>query len=237
VEILLNPVRVQGEGAAGEIARAIDELNEMGEVEVMIVGRGGGSMEDLWAFNEEGVARAIYGSQIPIISAVGHEIDYTISDFVADLRAPTPSAAAELVIVDKKELVNKIEVIQSRMKSGISNTLVLLKNRLLAAKESYAFRLPKETIQQYQQRIDDLARNLVTTVGYLLELSRERLSRVAGKLETLSPLGILSRGYSLSLKLPEKAIIRQASTLKTGDEVETMVKEGSFLSRVEKIKG
>ena len=236
VEILLNPVRVQGEGAAGEIALAIDELNEMGEVEVMIVGRGGGSLEDLWAFNEEVVARAIYGSRIPIISAVGHEIDYTIADFVADLRAPTPSAAAELVIVSKEELVNKIEVIQSRMKSGILNTLALFKNRLVAVKESYAFRRPKETIQQYQQRVDDLAKNLATTMSHLLELSRERVARVAGKLESLSPLGILSRGYSISLKLPERAIIKQADALKAGDEIETMVKEGSFLSRVEKIK-
>ncbi|MCD5390957.1 exodeoxyribonuclease VII large subunit [candidate division NPL-UPA2 bacterium] len=232
VEILVNPVRVQGEGAAQEIARAIDELNEMGEVEVMIVGRGGGSLEDLWAFNEEVVARAIYRSQIPVISAVGHEIDYTIADFVADLRAPTPSAAAELVIVAKEELVNRIEVIQSRMKSGVLNTLTLLKNRLSSARESYAFRRPKETIQQYQQRIDDLARSLAITMDHLLELSRERVARVAGKLETLSPLGILSRGYSISLKLPERAIIRRAAALKAGDEVETMVKEGSFLSRV-----
>ncbi len=236
MEILLNPVRVQGEGAAGEIAQAIDELNEMGEVEVIIVGRGGGSLEDLWAFNEEVVARAIYRSQIPIISAVGHEIDYTIADFVADLRAPTPSAAAELVIVAKEELVNKIETIQSRMKSGVLNALALLKNRLLAARESYAFRRPRETSQQYQQRIDDLAKNLATAISHLLELSQERVARVAGKLETLSPLGILSRGYSISLKLPDRVIIRQAAALKEGDEVETMVKEGSFLSRVEKIK-
>jgi len=236
VEILINPVRVQGKGAAEEIGRALDELNEMGEVEVIIIGRGGGSMEDLWAFNEEIVARAIYRSRIPVISAVGHEIDYTISDFVADLRAPTPSAAAELVVTAKEELVNKIETLQDRMKASLLNTLALLKSRLTAAKESYAFRQPGETIRQYQQRIDDLLRSLTLGMSHLLEIGRERLATLAGRLESLSPLGVLSRGYSLSLKLPERTIIRQAAVLKVGDEVETRVREGSFLSRVEKVQ-
>lgn len=236
VEILLNPVRVQGKGAAEEISGALDELNEMGEVEVIIVGRGGGSLEDLWAFNEEIVARAIYRSRIPVISAVGHEIDYTISDFVADLRAPTPSAAAELVVAAKEELVDKIETLQARMKRTLLNTLALLKNRLTGVTESYAFRQPGETIRQYQQRIDDLVRNLTLGMSHLLEIGRERLAALAGRLESLSPLGVLSRGYSLSLKLPERSVIREAATLKVGDEVETKVREGSFLSRVEKIK-
>ncbi len=236
VELLLNPVRVQGEGAAKEISEALDELNEMGEVEVIIIGRGGGSLEDLWAFNEEVVARAIYRSRIPIISAVGHEIDYTIADFVADLRAPTPSAAAELVVAAKKELVDKLEVLEARMKRTLLNALALLKNRVARATESYAFRQPGEAIRQHQQRIDDLARSLTLGMSHLLEIGRERLATLAGRLESLSPLGVLSRGYSLSLKLPERAVIRGTSTLNVGDEVETRVKEGSFLSRVEKIQ-
>lgn len=236
VEILLNPVRVQGEGAAEEISEALDELNEMGEVEVIIVGRGGGSLEDLWAFNEEVVARAIYRSRLPVISAVGHEIDYTISDFAADLRAPTPSVAAELVVAAKEELVNKIEILEERMKRALLNTLALLKNRVVRATESYTFRQPGETIRQYQQRIDDLVRNLTLGMSHFLGLGRERLTALAGRLEGLSPLGVLSRGYSLSLKLPERAVIRETATLKVGDEVETRVREGSFLSRVERIK-
>ncbi|NOX97065.1 MAG: exodeoxyribonuclease VII large subunit [Nitrospirae bacterium] len=236
VEILLNPVKVQGQGAAEEIGKALDELNALGEVEVIIIGRGGGSLEDLWAFNEEVVARAIYRSQIPVISAVGHEIDYTISDFVADLRAPTPSAAAELVVAAKEELVNKIEALEDRMKRTLLNTLVLLKNRLTRARESYAFRQPGETIRQHQQRIDDLMRNVTLRMRHLLEMGWERLATLAGRLESLSPLGVLSRGYSLSLKLPERVVIREAAALKVGDEVETRVKEGSFLSRVEKIQ-
>jgi len=236
VEILLNPVRVQGKGAAEEISKALDELNEMGEVEVIIVGRGGGSLEDLWAFNEEIVARAIYHSRIPVISAIGHEIDYTIADFVADLRAPTPSAAAELVVAAKEELVNRIETLEDRMKRTLLNTLALLKNRLTLARESYAFRRPGETIRQHQQRVDDLVRNLTLGMSHLLEIGRERFATLTGRLESLSPLGVLSRGYSLSLKLPERVVIGAASTLKVGDEVETRVKEGSFLSRVEKIQ-
>ncbi len=235
VEILLNPVRVQGPGAAEEISQALDELNERGEVEVIIVGRGGGSLEDLWAFNEETVARAIYRSRIPVISAVGHEIDYTIADLVADLRAPTPSVAAELVVPTKEKLVNEIEALEERTKRALLNTLTLLKNRLVAVRESYAFRQPKETIRQYQQRIDDLVGNLTREMDHLLELGRERLATLAGRLESLSPLSVLSRGYSLSLKLPQRTVIREVATLKVGDEVETRVKEGSFLSRVEKI--
>lgn len=235
-EILLSPAKVQGQGAAEEISEALDELNERGEVEVIIVGRGGGSLEDLWAFNEETVARAIYRSHIPIISAIGHEIDYTIADFVADLRAPTPSAAAELVVMAKEELVNKIESFEERMKRALLNTLTLLKNRLTAVKESHAFRQPRETIRQYQQRIDDMARNLTREMNHLLGLGRERLATLAGKLESLSPLGVLSRGYSLSLKLPERVVIRKVAALEVGDKVETRVREGGFLSRVEKIK-
>lgn len=235
VEILLNPARVQGKGAAEEISEALDELNEMGEVEVIIAGRGGGSLEDLWAFNEEVVARAIYRSRIPVISAVGHEIDYTISDFVADLRAPTPSAAAELVVADKEELVDKLETLQARMKRTLLNTLTLLKNRLAGVRESYAFRRPGEAIRQHQQRVDDLVRNLTLGMSHLLELGRERLAALAGRLESLSPLGVLSRGYSLSLKLPERTVIGAAAILKVGDEIETRVREGSFLSRVERI--
>ena len=142
IEIIINPVKVQGEGAKDEIARAIRQFNELDNIDVMIVTRGGGSLEDLWPFNEEVVARAIYESRIPIISAVGHEIDYTISDFAADFRAPTPSAAAELVIPNKEDLVKLIETSAIRLKNAISGKIGLLAEKLATLKESYVLRQP-----------------------------------------------------------------------------------------------
>jgi len=236
IQILLNPVKVQGAGAAEEITEALDEFNEMREVDVIIIGRGGGSLEDLWAFNEEIVARAIHRSNIPVVSAVGHEIDYTISDFVADLRAPTPSAAAELVVPMKEELKNKIETLQDRLKLLLVNTISLLKERLQVITERHIFRQPQNIIRQLYQRVDDLDRRLPIEIKHALRINRERIATSSGKLESLNPLSILNRGYSISLRLPERAIIKKAGQLKIGDEVETKVMDGAFLSRVEKVE-
>ena len=235
IQILLNPVKVQGSGAAEEIAEALDEFNRMREVDVIIIGRGGGSLEDLWAFNEEVVARAIYRSSIPVVSAVGHEVDYCISDFVADLRAPTPSAAAELVVPMKEELKARIETLRDRLKSLLTSTVSLLKERLQVVTKRHVFRQPQNIIRQLTQRIDELDRRLPVGVVHALKISRERLSSSSGKLESLNPLSILNRGYSLSLRLPERAIIKKAGQLKIGDEIETRVMEGSFTSSVEKV--
>jgi exodeoxyribonuclease VII large subunit len=235
IQILLNPVKVQGPGAAEEIAEALDEFNRTREVDVIIIGRGGGSLEDLWAFNEEVVARAIYRSSIPVVSAVGHEVDYTISDFVADLRAPTPSAAAELVVPMKEELKVKIEILDARLKSSLINTISLFKERLRIVTERYVLRQPQNIIRQLAQRIDELDRRLPVGATHALRISRERLSSSLGKLESLNPLSILNRGYSLSLRLPQKTIIKKAGQLKIGDEVETKVMNGTFISRVEKV--
>lgn len=235
LEIILNPVRVQGELAAQEIAQAIDEFNRFGKVDVLIVGRGGGSLEDLWAFNEEAVARAIYRSKIPVISAVGHEIDYTISDFVADHRAATPSEAAERVITLKQELLDRIEASYCRATSTISYKITQLEDRFNSLRERYAFRQPADLIQQHQQRIDDLVSTLKLKARHLVEIYRERYNVLIGKLHTLSPLNILSRGYSITLALPQRQVIKKAQALKPGTEVETRVAEGSFVSKVEEI--
>jgi exodeoxyribonuclease VII large subunit len=237
LEITLYPVRVQGEGAGGEIAQAIDDFNRYGRVDVLIVSRGGGSLEDLWAFNEEAVARAIYRSGIPVISAVGHEIDYTISDFVADLRAATPSAAAELVIAKKQELLEQIEKLFSRAQRSLMNQVELLQHRYDNLKERYAFRQPADLIEQYQQTIDQLLSTLDLKVKHLLQIHRERYNALGGKLHTLSPLNILSRGYSITLGLPEREVITRADTLKPGRKIETQVAKGSFVSKVERIRG
>ncbi len=232
VQILLNPVRVQGEGAAEEIARAIGELNEIGDLDVIILGRGGGSVEDLWAFNEEIVARSIFDSDIPIISAVGHEIDYTISDFTADLRAATPSHAAELVVGRKEELENCLDQFVLRLKSATRTKFDSLKNRLQIARQSYAFRIPLGLTEQYGQRIGDLMEKIKGVFGQSLEILKGRLGGFSGRLEALSPLGVLSRGYSLALKLPERTSIREARTLRINDSVEVIVHQGKFTSKV-----
>lgn len=235
LSIILNPVRVQGEGSDAEIARAIDEFNHFGQVDVLIVTRGGGSLEDLWAFNEEAVARAIYRSRIPVISAVGHEIDYTISDFVADLRVPTPSAAAEQVITRKQELLDRIDNLYSRAKVAVFNKIELLEHKLRAFRERYVFREPTDLIRQYKLRIDELVSILDLKVKHLAEIYRERYNVLTGRLQALSPLNILSRGYSITLRLPEESVVKKARTVKVGSRVKTRLARGSFISKVEEI--
>ena len=210
VEIIINPVKVQGDGAKEEIAEAIEDFNKLINIDVLIVARGGGSLEDLWAFNEEIVARAIYNSKVPVISAVGHEIDWTISDFVADLRVPTPSVAAETVIVSKNELIDRLDDIESRLKAA-----------------------PLNIIKEYSQRLDEIEDGLQLRFRHYIELKEENFRLISEKLEILSPLGVLERGYSISFKLPEKKIIKRAAALKKGDLVETMIFNGRFKSRVE----
>lgn len=233
IEIIINPVRVQGEGAAEDIVQAINELNLFGGIDTIILARGGGSLEDLWEFNEEILARAIYNSKIPIISAVGHEIDWTISDFVADLRAPTPSVAAEIVLPKKEDLAIRIDQLLIRVKNALLNKIIFLKRHLNALKDSYYLQAPKDVVLQYQQRIDDLVRRLTTRMTYNLELQRRELNSKIGKLGALSPLNILSRGYSITLKLPKRLIVKDVKVLKEGDRVQTKLCKGGFTSRVE----
>lgn len=236
VEIIINPVKVQGESAKDEIARAIKEFNELKNIDVMIVTRGGGSLEDLWPFNEEVVARAIYDSTIPIISAVGHEIDYTISDFVADFRAPTPSAAAELVIPKKEDLINIINTSTTRLRNALLAKINLLTHKLSSLKGAYVLRQPLNLITQNQQKIDGLKADLAIRIDHILKMRGENFKLLISKLETLSPLGILTRGYSITTKFPDGAIIKDARLLKPDDIVETKLGKGKFKSRVENIE-
>jgi len=210
VEVIINPVKVQGDGAKEEIAKAIEDFNTLRDVDVVIVGRGGGSLEDLWPFNEEVVARAIYNSKAPVISAVGHEIDWTISDFVADLRSPTPSVAAESVIARKSDLTERLDDIEARLKTA-----------------------PLDIVREYVQRLDEIEEGMELHFKHYIELKEGDFRLVSEKLEMLSPLGILSRGYSISFKLPEKKMLKNIKPLKRGDLVETMLSKGSFKSRVE----
>lgn len=235
VEIIINPVKVQGADAKDEIAAAIRQFNELKNIDVMIVGRGGGSLEDLWPFNEEVVARAIFGSEIPVISAVGHEIDFTISDFVADFRAPTPSAAAELVIPKKEDLAKMINTETTRLNNAMAGILGTLKEKLRSLQGAYVLRQPLNYIIQQEQRIDDLRKDMSVRIGHVLDMYGEKFNRILSKLEVLSPVSILKRGYSITAKLPAGVIIKDVKSLSKGDVVETKLGQGKFKSRVEEI--
>ena len=235
VRIILNPVRIQGKGAAEEIALAIREFNQYKDVDLLIVGRGGGSLEDLWAFNEEIVARAIYESKIPVISAVGHEIDFTIADFVADLRAATPSAAAELAVKDRAELLKEIGSFVRKAISLQSNMIQYSRERVRTLVESYGMRRPMDFVIQRAQRVDELLKTLVKSVKNSFEFRKKSLSLVLGKLNALSPLAVFQRGFSLTRKLPELKVIKDAGLLKINDRVEVKFLKGKIESKVDKV--
>lgn len=236
VHIILYPVLVQGAEAAPDIAAAIDTMNRRGDAEVLIVGRGGGSPEDLWAFNEEVVARAIARSKIPIISAVGHEVDFTIADFVADLRAPTPSAAAELVIPEKSELENTLRSLRQRLENGIRSQWSLVREKLARLTSSYALRQPRSYVEQMQQRLDDTLRHLSNQIKSMLESAGRDFRELSLQLEALSPLSILRRGYSITYDNSENLVLR-ANQIKIGDTIRTRLHRGSIQSKVISTEG
>jgi len=263
VHIVVNPVKVQGQGAAEEIVQAIEEFNLYNEkaelednIEVMIVGRGGGSIEDLWAFNEEAVARAIFNSKIPVISAVGHERDYTISDWVSDLRAPTPSAAAELVIPRKQDLEDSlnnlkadlkrsffeiasnfkkvIEDLLQRLKLDIGHVLELDNRRLDNLYKKIAILNPAALIPEYKNRVINLAKEIYVRMVHSVKIKESCFIKAAEKMVDLNPLNILNRGYSVTFK--DGHIIREAITLNSGDLIKTRFYKGEVLSKVVEIK-
>ena len=230
-ELILNPVRVQGVGAAEEIARAVKDFNEYKKIDVMIVGRGGGSLEDLWAFNEEIVARAIYASRIPVISAVGHEIDFTIADFVADLRAPTPSAAAELVVRDRAEVVENLRNFHYTVMNLVRERLSSEREKIRTLISSYSFNQPKDLIRQYTQRVDELSRNLVLTIRHYFILTQSHLQSLQKRINSVNPEAILKRGYALIMRDGE--FISSAKRLHTGDGVDMTFHDGSVPASVD----
>ncbi|MCK5850014.1 MAG: exodeoxyribonuclease VII large subunit [Kiritimatiellae bacterium] len=255
MHVVLAPAKVQGAGAAEEISAAIDLLNSRGGLDVLIVGRGGGSIEDLWSFNEEIVARAIARSEIPVISAVGHEIDFTISDFVADMRAPTPSAAAELVVGRKDEFEEQLETMSQRLARACSESIVRAGNRLAIAAGSYVFREPGNLVRQYLQRLDGLQMRVGRSMTSGVERGRRRTNDMGMKalhairlrhnawqenvrrhdtqLKALNPLAVLRRGYSISYD-EDGNVVRSSMDLNVGRRVLTRVEKGSFESEVTK---
>jgi exodeoxyribonuclease VII large subunit len=276
LSIVLAPARVQGEGAAAEIAQGIADLNAVGGVDVIIVGRGGGSLEDLWAFNEESVARAIVASKVPVISAVGHEVDFTIADFVADSRAPTPSAAAELVVREKQAVAENLADLSQRLRVAMARRVERQRERLESLSRRRPLTDPGRPLRDLARRVDEARRRLehgmtaaLGRVGHRVELAtralrsaspvvraardrrqlahletrlssemartlakaQHRAHSVAGRLDSLSPLGVLGRGYSLTRR-PSGEIVRRSREVAVGDEVRVLLHEGRLDCRV-----
>jgi exodeoxyribonuclease VII large subunit len=276
LHILVYPVRVQGEEAPGEIVEAIRELNEIEDLDVIIVARGGGSLEDLWAFNEEVVARAVAASKVPVISAVGHETDWTITDFVADLRAPTPSGAAELVVQEKEALIREVGVLWSRLLRSVPQRVALWKAQVESLSRRRVLTDPARPVRDFQRRCDELGVRLVSGfrvghrhalqrvlagtnslrsqsplaritncskiieqldgrlqsgVAHAVSGSRQHLQGAIGQLESLSPLGVLRRGYSLT-RLPTGEVVRSVRQVQQGSTVQVLLHEGSLDCRV-----
>ena len=224
---------MQGTGAKEEIKEAIEILNTRPNVEVIVLARGGGSLEDLWAFNEEMTARAIYNSEIPVISAVGHEIDWTISDFTADFRAATPSAAAELLIPRKEDLVTSLAQFSERLKLALLSKVEFLNETFTRLSQSYILREPMNMVLQHEQEIDGILEDILFKGKNLLKLKEEPFRSLTGKLEALNPLGILNRGYSITMREKDKTIIKDSRELKQKDIIRTKLAKGEILSRVE----
>jgi exodeoxyribonuclease VII large subunit len=233
LRILVYPVRVQGAGAAAEIAAGIAELNHGAAVDVLIVGRGGGSAEDLWAFNEEVVVRAIHQSLIPVISAVGHETDVTLADLAADLRAPTPSAAAELVVKNRLELESHLDHLVVRLQRRAEETLILARERSRGLIRR--LRLPQELLRRNRERCELLADQLRYGLRHQLEHAAARLGQGSARLQNLSPLGTLARGYSVAQDAGDGSILKDIRQLTPGQRVKLRLINGSVLTEVRQI--
>jgi len=253
LHIVIAGCRVQGDGAAEEIAQAVRDLNALGDVDVIIVGRGGGSLEDLWAFNEEAVARAIVASKAPVISAVGHEVDFTIADFVADLRAPTPSAAAELVVREKQAVVDALAELRSRLEHAAARPLrdldrrvdeltTRLRRGMHAEWRHAAHRVelaavalrsasPVARVANGRHRLERLDARMRSETRHALAQAQHRLRSTVGRLDSLSPLAVLGRGYSLT-RTPTGEIVRSARQVSVGDDVRVLLHQGTLECRV-----
>ena len=232
--VVIRPVRVQGEGAAEEIAQGIRELDGSGLPDVMIVGRGGGSLEDLWAFNEEAVARAIAAAEVPVVSAVGHEIDVTIADFVADRRAATPTAAAEMAAPVRRELAERLAALSGRLRRGVEGPMERRRESL----RHWARRLadPSRGLRQGQMRLDDLSRRLLRRQEDSVSRLRERLGHLTERLRGVDPLAVLGRGYSIVYRVPDGGIVKDASSLRKGHRVRVDFAAGRAVCQVEDVE-
>jgi len=232
-QVVIVPVPVQGDGAAEQIAAGIQLLPRLRGVDVAIVGRGGGSLEDLWAFNEEVVARAIVASPVPIISAVGHEIDVTIADLAADRRALTPSEAGEIVVPDYADLHAGLRQLDDRLRSAVRGRAVLLRSLLDQLAARRCFTKPTEPVHHQMQRVDELDRRIRSSIRARIDAARAEWGQLGAALSALSPLRVLERGYSLTTRATDGGVVRSVNDVRSGDSILTRLSDGTIRSRVE----
>jgi len=235
IHILVVPALVQGESAADDIARKIDFLNRhFNDLDFIIIGRGGGSIEELWAFNEEVLARSIYHSKIPVVSAVGHETDFTISDFTADLRSPTPSAAAEMNVPDMNQILKDIQQAREKLKRIMIRNYEKKWERLTYLDKNIRYLGPENKINQYIQNIDECMYKIDYHLRNKLKASGERITKDIQRLEALNPWAVIDRGYSVCRKLPGHRIVKNIKDVNVADPIEIIVSDGKILSKVDK---
>ncbi|MFW6303228.1 MAG: exodeoxyribonuclease VII large subunit [Candidatus Sumerlaeota bacterium] len=238
-EIILSPSLVQGDRAPDEIIRAMERLRRFHEsseedrgLDVLIVGRGGGSIEDLWAFNSEAVARAIADYPVPVVSAVGHETDFTIADFVADLRAPTPSAAAEVVVPDGEELLQRISNLEQRARRAVTERLERNRSDLRRLLGSWGLRQPLELVRQAIQKLDELDQRMVGSIEQRIKDQQKTLSNLEGHLQALNPQAVLERGYSIVSRARDKRVVTRKGQLRVSDHVRIQVSNGELRGQI-----
>lgn len=236
IKLLLYPVRVQGKEAPAEIAHAIEFMNRNKMADVLIVGRGGGSIEELWAFNEEQTVRAVAASEIPVVSAVGHETDFTLTDFAADKRAATPSQAAEIVVADANAYLNSVAELEKRLKNTVLKRLALSETTLEHMQNSWALSNPQRMLESRMQRFDFASVRLEQVFNAALTQKQHSCGVLAAKLDALSPLTVLARGYSVTENTDGK-IIRSIADVRWGDEIVTQVGDGNVISVVQHTEG
>ena len=236
VKLILYPAQVQGEGSEQTIIDGIKYFNSRADIDVVIIGRGGGSLEDLWAFNEEALVRAVVASEKPIVSGIGHEIDTTLSDLAADLRAPTPSAAAELSIWDKEDFFQHIVDCLSQMEYSTSQIFKRYRSDLLQYMNRPVYQRPEGAVRDREQTLDNLLRHFENAGKNILEKKKNILSLGLSRLESLSPLAILKRGYAVIKKMPGGETVKSIGDLSGGDVIESVLKDGSVMALVKEIK-
>lgn len=234
--VLVYPALMQGDEAPRQIINAIKDINEQGGFDVILLTRGGGSMEDLWAFNDENLAYAIYESQIPVISAVGHEIDFTIADFVADRRAPTPSGAAEMLVPDKEDIIHRIAVIKDRIASSLESIVNIGEERLLKLMQRYGFKMPFKIYEESVRTLDDLKEQMKKALSGSVDNTGKELKLLKEKLQLLNPLAVLKKGYSVVYDSSSGKVVTDAAVLKTGDNIDIKTYKGGIAARVSGIK-